>query len=93
MWAVNGTLLDPFPKNRDLVSAHRLGFVLRSLRHQIVRVFGLNSFDEFALLRVTGDDGIAMAVPLLHRPLRKVEPQARLAHFWVGTMTTETTAR
>ena len=86
-------LLTLFGDVFERVRAYRLGFAQRSLRHQIVRVSGLNSFDQFALLRVTRNDGIATALTLLRRPFGKVEPQACLAHFRVGTMTTETTAR
>src|SRR5438034_8767254 len=92
MWAVDSALPDPFLKSRDLFRAHRLGLAVLSLRHEIFRVFGLDPFDQFALLRVTGNDRVATALALLHRPLSEIEPQACLAHFRVRTVTTETSA-
>ena len=91
MWAVDRALLDPFLESRDLVCAHRLGLALSSLGHEIFRILGLDPFNQLALLRVPRDDSVAMALALLHRPLSKIEPQACLAHFRVGTMTTKTT--
>jgi hypothetical protein len=41
---------------------------------------------------MTGDDSIATSFALLHRPLGKIEPQSRFAHFRVGTVTTEASA-
>jgi hypothetical protein len=41
---------------------------------------------------VTGDNRIAMSLARLHRPFRKIKPQACFAHFRVGTMTAETSA-
>src|SRR5215468_9578780 len=45
MRAVHSALLDPFLENGDFVCAHRLGLALRTLRHQVFRIFGLNTFD------------------------------------------------
>src|SRR5215467_13289948 len=89
MRPVRSTLLDPFPENRDLTCAHRLGVALRTLRHQIFRVFGLDSLDQFALLRMTRNDCVAMALALLHCPFSKIEPQTRLTHFRIWPVTTE----
>ena len=91
MWAVDSALLDPFLESRDLVCAHRLGLAMSSLGHEIFRILGLNSFDQLALLRVPWDDSVAMAIALLHRRLRKIEPQVCLAHFRIGTVTTKAT--
>src|SRR4051812_34866517 len=91
MRPIDRALPDPFLQNGDFARAHRLGLALGVLRHQIVRVAGFDSFDQLALIRLTGDDSVAMAFAFLHCPFGKVKPQACLAHFRVRAMTTETT--
>src|SRR5215469_4162313 len=92
MWTINSALFDPLSENCDLAGIHRLGFALRILRHQIMRIFRLDSFGQLTLLRMTGNDGVAMPLALLHRPFREVKPQAGFAHFRIGTVTAEATA-
>ena len=91
MRAVHSALLDPFLQNGNLACAHRLGLALSSLRHEIFRIFGLYPLDQLALLGVTGHDRVSASIALLHRPLSKIKPQTRLAHFRIGTVTSETT--
>ena len=59
--AVHRAFLYPLLQNGDIRGLHRLGFALGILRHQVVRVSRFDPLDEFALLRMAGNNGVGMA--------------------------------
>jgi hypothetical protein len=90
---INRTFTNPFSENRDLSGAHRLGFALRVLRHQVMRVVRLNTLDQFALLRMAGHNSIRTPGALFRRILSEVQPEPRFSHFRVWAMTAEAARR
>ena len=86
---IDCTLFDPLFEDCDIGGRHGLGFALGRLRHQVMRVFGLNALDELALVGMTGDDGVGMAGTLTKGRFFQVQSQPRLAHLRIRPMTTK----
>ncbi len=52
-------------------------------------VFGFDALDQFALIRMPGNNRVGMPGPLFHGRFGEIEAQASLAHLRIGPVATE----
>lgn len=60
------------------------------LRHQIVRVLGLDPLNQFTFIGVVGNNRIGTIRAFFEGRVREVKAQTSLSHFGIRAVTTET---